>query len=420
MEKKRFAKAKKKIMYLAVFLNVVLLFALKYDIFMVDNINLLFHKSYEFKELLLTVGVSFFTFQQIMYVVDAYRGDQIINSFVDYMVYILYFPKLISGPLVPQSSIVSQLNYKENWRPNYKNISSGLYDFSCGLFKKLLIADTFAKAVNFGFSPDPWWQRTQMDWLITMLSFTLQIYFDFSGYCDMASGISRMLNIELPINFNSPYKATSITEFWDRWHISLSTFFRKYLYFPLGGNRKGKARTYVNILVIFVISGLWHGANWTYVVWGLLHGVADVLTRIFRRYWEKMHVVVQWIITFFFLNVTWLIFRAESVGQAFSKIRYMIRLDDLSISSEITDCFALPELKLICESVPFLMRVQGHVPDLYLFVFLLPTMWIVLNTINSNEVKKKNTLVSAINAVVCLVWSIMSISGISSFIYMNF
>lgn len=221
---------------------------------------------YSFKELFLPLGISFITFQQIAYLVSVYREELKEPSVVDYLVYILYFPKLLMGPLAEPIDFMGQLNDAATKKVNGDHTAQGLKLFSFGLFKKMILADTFATAFIWGQENIS--ALTSVDCILVMLSYTFEIYFDFSGYSDMAVGVSRMLNITLPMNFNSPYKAVSIRDFWKRWHISLTNFFTKYIYIPLGGSRKGKAATYLNTMVVFIISGVWHGAGWSFIVCG--------------------------------------------------------------------------------------------------------------------------------------------------------
>ena len=228
---------------------------------------------------IMPLGISFFTFQQIMYVVNVYSKTIEDVDVIDYLAYITYFPKLIMGPMVEPLYLIDQINDTEKRTFDWDNFAIGLKLFSFGLFKKMVLADTFTRGVTWGFGNID--AATAGDMVLTTLFYTFEIYFDFSGYSDMAVGVSKMLNIDLPINFDSPYKATSIRDFWKRWHISLTSFFTKYIYFPLGGSRKGNIRTYVNIMIVFLVSGLWHGANWTFILWGgyswLPTGVGETL-----------------------------------------------------------------------------------------------------------------------------------------------
>ncbi len=246
--------------------NLGMLFYYKYFDFLLKNINFLFRENFPLQNLILPLGISFFSFQQISFVIDTYKGEVENYSFFDYAMFVTYFPQLIAGPIVLHKELIPQFREVGKRQISWENLSKGLYQFVGGLAKKVLVADTFGKVVNWGFSDITLLDSTNA--VLVMLSYTFQIYFDFSGYCDMASGIGSMMNIELPINFNSPYKAVSIVDFWNRWHITLTRFFTKYVYIPLGGNQKGEGRMYINIFIVFFISGLWHGANWTFILWG--------------------------------------------------------------------------------------------------------------------------------------------------------
>ncbi len=297
----------------AILLNIILLFFYKYFNFVVTNTNAIFNKKFNEIELALPIGISFFTFQQIMYIVAIYRDEIEKVDVVDYLSYILYFPKLVMGPLIEAKDLINQLNNTKLKRVNWDNIASGLKLFSFGLFKKMVLADTFSRGVSWGFANIE--AATAGDFWLVMLFYTFEIYFDFSGYTDMAVGISTMINISLPINFDSPYKAFSIRDFWKRWHISLTNFFTKYIYFPLGGSKKGKFRTYINIMMVFLLSGFWHGANWTFVLWGCIHGILQIAERIFKSIYDKLFEVVKWGYTFLAVNLLWLLFRSETIVQ---------------------------------------------------------------------------------------------------------
>jgi D-alanyl-lipoteichoic acid acyltransferase DltB (MBOAT superfamily) len=310
---------------------------------------------------------------------------------------------------------------------DYQNLLSGLYCFSIGLFKKVIIADTFANAVSWGFSNVD--AMSSLDIFIVSLCYTFQLYFDFSGYCDMAIGTSRMFNIELPINFNSPYQSTSIIDFWGRWHLTLTQFLREYIYFPLGGSKKGKIRTYANIMIIFLISGIWHGANWTFIVWGLLHGFLNCLNRIFQKTWEKTNVVFQWMVTFTLVDFLWLLFRAESLSQAVYLLKKMMCMDSLFVSQGIIDSMALTEIsfwethsfssafKYMAEGIQyFYNRIYGF----NLWAFLLIAFFIVLNLKNTKQITYKRSFWRSLSIAIMLVWSMVSFTGVSTYIYAGF
>lgn len=258
--------ARKVFLGLGVVLNLGCLFYYKYYDFFISNVNAVFKTDIALHRLVLPLGISFFTFQQLAFVIDSYKRETPKYDFISYALFVTYFPQLIAGPIVNHDELVPQFQDKRKRTVNWENIARGYYLFALGLSKKVLLADVFGNAVNWGYSNLD--GLTTSSTIIIVLSYTLQIYFDFSGYCDMAIGIGRMMNIELPINFNSPYKATTISEFWKRWHMTLTRFFTRYVYIPLGGNRKGKIRTYINTMIVFLLSGLWHGASWTFVLWG--------------------------------------------------------------------------------------------------------------------------------------------------------
>lgn len=254
--------------------------------------------------------------------VDSYRGEAKEYNFLNYMLFVTFFPHLIAGPILHHREMMSQFESRWTLAVRYRNIVMGLFIFSIGLFKKVIIADTFAIWANSGFD-----SSTVLDFFsawATSLSYTFQLYFDFSGYCDMAIGASLLFNIWLPINFNSPYKALDIQDFWRRWHMTLSRYLRDYLYIPLGGNRCSTLRVYFNLMTTFVLGGLWHGASWMFVVWGALHGLALVLHRIWARLGLHMPQYLAWLLTFNFVNITWVFFRAQDFDAAMKVIRGML------------------------------------------------------------------------------------------------
>lgn len=293
-----------------------------------------------------------------------------------------------------------------------------MYIFALGLFKKVIIVDTFGGAVAWGFNTVD--TLSSMEAWIISLSYTFQLYFDFSGYCDMAMGIGSMFNIELPANFNSPYKATSILEFWERWHMSLTRFLRTYIYIPLGGNRKGKVRTYINIMIVFLISGIWHGANWTFILWGLLHGILNCLNRLLFKSWEKLNKITKWTVTFITVNILWVLFRAENIVSARIFITEMFRLSNFSVREELYDCFRLTEFVVAEKAFGFLNYLPFKITGLHLWMFILGAFFIVLNFRNSKEIDFKPTAARSLLTVLFTFWSVVSLSGVSEFLYFNF
>ena len=414
---------KKIITVLAIIFNTGLLLYFKYFNFLIDAVNGFTHGSIEHRNIILPLGISFFTFQQIMYVVSAGQGTVEV-SVLDYLAYILYFPKLVMGPLMEPADFFTRLNDKKRLKADWDNIAGGLKIFSFGLFKKMLLADTFAKAVAWGFghgvtingaAPT----ATSGDLFLVMLFYTFQIYFDFSGYSDMAVGISKILNIDLPMNFNSPYKALSIRDFWKRWHMSLTNFLTKYIYFPLGGSRNGTVRTYVNIMIVFLVSGLWHGANWTFILWGLLHGLLQVIERLFQRWFDRLHSVMQWAYTFLSVNILWLLFRADKVSDWLEMLKTMFRFQDMSVSSDLINCFNLPETAFILDKLK-LVRLNTAIRGFSMYFFIASAFFICLVPENNYRKVDKTNVSNMIICAIAFVWGFLCLSSESVFVYFNF
>jgi D-alanyl-lipoteichoic acid acyltransferase DltB (MBOAT superfamily) len=340
-EKKRRRYPKKLLLAAGIAFNLALLGYFKYADFFIQNINSLFGLEIPLLHLALPLAISFFTFQQIAYLVDSYRGETREYSFLNYALFVTFFPQLIAGPIVHHAEMMPQFASVRNKVKNYFNIALGLFIFSIGLFKKVVIADTFAQWANQGF--DVAKELTMPEAWATSLSYTLQLYFDFSGYTDMAIGAALLFNIKLPMNFFSPYKATNIQDFWRRWHITLSRFLRDYLYIPLGGNRKGRVRTYFNLFITFLLGGIWHGAGWTFVAWGALHGAALVVHRMWKEFvGRKLPVVLAWFITFNFINIAWIFFRAKNFEDAMKVLEGMF-LGPMVVSPQLAEW--LPDLE---------------------------------------------------------------------------
>ncbi|CAI8751434.1 MBOAT family O-acyltransferase [Pseudomonas sp. IT-P294] len=304
--------------------NLLLLGYFKYTDFLLSNINIALGTSFPLPHILLPLAISFFTFTQIVYLVDSYRGETAEYDLLNYSLFVTFFPHLIAGPIVHHRQIMPQFSSHWTLARRYPNILKGLFIFSIGLFKKVVIADHFAVWATAGF--DGGQTLGFFAAWAASLSYTFQLYFDFSGYCDMAIGASLLFNIWLPINFNSPYKALDIQDFWRRWHITLSSFLRDYLYIPLGGNRSGEYRTYFNLFATFVLGGLWHGATWMFVIWGAMHGAALVVHRFWTRLRKPMPTALAWLVTFMFVNISWVFFRAKTLDDAWRVLGGMIDL----------------------------------------------------------------------------------------------
>ncbi|KQZ01900.1 alginate O-acetyltransferase [Pseudolabrys sp. Root1462] len=319
--------ARKRAFLVAIVANLAALAFFKYTNFGIDTLNHLTGLHVQFAKIALPLGISFFTFTQIAYLVDVYSGYPNERNFSKYVLFVTYFPHLIAGPILHHSEMMPQFGAEENRRFSVERFAIGLTIFAIGMFKKAVIADGLALLADPVFTNASKGAVTSGDAWVGVLSYSLQIYFDFSGYSDMAIGLSTMFRIKLPFNFDSPYKAQSIVEFWRRWHISLSRFLRDYLYIPLGGNRHGAAMRNFNLAVTMLLGGLWHGAGWTFVVWGGLHGVYLVINHYWTRTFNRVPVLKSLSKTFVYalcslvitqlaVVVAWVFFRADSFSAA--------------------------------------------------------------------------------------------------------
>ncbi|KGT90752.1 MBOAT family O-acyltransferase [Enterobacter cancerogenus] len=317
----------KYILTFGIIVNIGILAYYKYANFFLENIGFLLNDHFSPLHLLLPLGISFFTFTQIAFLVDSYKGKVEEYNFINYFLFVTFFPHLIAGPILHHGEMMPQFKDSTNNKVNFSNIISGLCIFAIGLIKKVIIADTFATFAQEGYSAG-YVHDFYSAWA-TSLSYTFQLYFDFSGYCDMAIGAALLFNIMLPINFNSPYKAVDIQDFWRRWHITLGRYLRDYIYIPLGGNRLSYFRTYFNLFITFSIAGLWHGASWLFIIWGAMHGIALIIHRAWKSAGMRMYLPIAWFITFIFVNISWVIFRSNSFGQALNILSNMFTLSSM-------------------------------------------------------------------------------------------
>jgi alginate O-acetyltransferase complex protein AlgI len=405
-------KEKKSILIIGILFNIFLLGYYKYSDFFLSNMNALFGTSFPLLYLALPLAISFFTFQQIAYLVDTYRGETKGYNLLNYSFFVTFFPQLIAGPIVHHSEIINQLREPAKYKMNPTNVSAGLYIFCIGLFKKVIIADTFAIWANEGYNNMA--DLSLIDSWIATLSYTFQLYFDFSGYCDMAIGIALFFNLKLPVNFNSPYKAVNIQDFWRRWHITLSRFFTQYVYIPLGGSRVGTFRTYFNIFIIFFISGFWHGAGWTFIIWGTLHGLASIVYRAWSQYGIRLPKLVAWFITFLFVHIAWVYFRAPDVATAHDMLGKMFNVMELQLPPGIAN--------LVSEKLGLSIETALYYFDLKLVLLIGIFLGVVVFMKNSIErlesfklTAKNATLISLI-----AVLSLFYLNRVSEFLYFNF
>jgi alginate O-acetyltransferase complex protein AlgI len=338
---------RKTLLWAGLAFNLIALAYFKYFIFLLSILSGLTGRHFSWDSIVLPLGISFFTFQKIAYLVDSYIGKVREKSFLNYILFVSFFPQLIAGPIVHYSEVFPQFKNQRTYHPSVENIADGLSIFLLGLAKKVVLADEYARYANAGF--DAASQGVEVSlvaaWLAAV-AYTLQLYFDFSGYSDMAVGLARTFNIELPLNFNSPYKATSIIDFWRRWHMTLSRFLRDYLYIPLGGNRRGRVLRYCNLLLTMTIGGLWHGAAWTFVAWGALHGVYLLI----NHFWRSLEIQAKWkllgrvgahVLTITAVIIGWVLFRANNLSSATHIYRGMLGLNGAVLPTQITALFPL-------------------------------------------------------------------------------
>lgn len=419
-------KKRKHIVTFGVCINLFILFYFKYYDFFVSNINSVFDSSIALKHILLPLGISFFSFQQISFLLDAYRGEIKECSFLEYALFVSFYPQLIAGPIVTHDEMLPQFR-EIGKKIEADDFVRGLFLFILGMGKKILIADTFGVAVDKGYGMIS--ELGTVDAILVMLFYTLQLYYDFSGYCDMAIGIGRMLGIKIPLNFCSPYKAANIIEFWKRWHITLSRFFTKNIYIPLGGNRRGILRMYCNLWIVFFISGLWHGAGWNYILWGVMHGSLYCITRFLQRrkgeleisktnaVWKKGIGIA---FTFLYVNVAWIFFRSPSISDAVQFIKRIFVGGVAFPKESIAECFNLKEfwyaLKL------FHLADFAFSPYLIMLFFTIIILIATFYCKNVHEIveKCKYNWASATTAAILFIWCVLSLSGVSTFLYFNF
>ena len=392
---------------IGVIFNIAMIGYFKYYDFFIENINLVFKTNFTLKHILLPLGISFFTFQQLSFLVSVYNKEEPVEQLRDYSLFVTFFPQLVAGPIVLYTEMIPQFKDEQRRFFNPNNFAAGLYLFSIGLFKKIVISDALAVWVDNGFG------ITNFSFLaawVTSLSYTLQIYFDFSGYSDMAVGLAKMFNIDIPFNFNSPYRSVDITEFWRRWHITLGRALSTYVYKPLGGNRKGLTQTCINLFLTFLVSGLWHGAAWTFVLWGVLHGLCSVVERILG---EKRKIIprpVRVFLTFMTVNILWVLFRADSFSDALAVYSGMINFSDLGLTQLTTIVY---DGVIAFPSIVNCMLVFGTIPILLLIVFFGTNSIDLFKTFNMS---RKTLFISAL--LFCI--SVLCLGRGSVFIYFNF
>lgn len=431
----------------AVSTNLAVLGYFKYAGFFLANLNAAMNTGYSLGEIILPLGISFFTFTQIAYLVDAYRGEAREYNLLHYALFVTYFPHLIAGPILHHKEMMPQFGHQSIYRFNDVSFAAGITYFVVGLFKKVVIADGLAKFATPIFAAA---SRSQplstLDAWAGVLSYTFQLYFDFSGYSDMAIGLALMVGIRLPLNFNSPYKAVNIVDFWRRWHMTLSRFLRDYLYFPLGGNRHGDTRRYANLAITMLLGGLWHGAGWTFVFWGGLHGFYLMVNHVWQRLRRSLGHdldrqtligrVLASAVTFLAVVVGWVFFRADTLGTARRLLERMFELQGAHVSpfyaSVIQDSPVARWLRLV---------VLNPTSELLLLIVLALPAGIVFFAPNTQEIFGRyyvpplhsgNPAVTdgvmlwmprrafALAAAAAATWAILGLTQVSEFLYFQF
>lgn len=329
----------KKYLSVGVFLNIVLLGYFKYANFFVDNINNLSNvfgfEPFFWEKVALPLAISFFTFRKIAYLVDIYKDEaKPFNGFSNYLLFILFFPQLISGPITRYKDMYNDIIDRKN-NINIDNVYLGSIRFILGLSKKVFIANVLEKQANIIFNSDYSLLSTEIAWL-GMLIYTFQIYYDFSSYSDMAIGLAKILGFNLPENFDFPYISKSISEFWRRWHMTLGNWLKTYVYIPLGGSRNGYRKTLINLFLVFLVSGIWHGSEWTFVIWGVIQGIFVVLDKVFLlKVYDKIGTFFSILITFFITNISWVFFRSETLTKAVEYFKVMLSKQELACNYDL-------------------------------------------------------------------------------------
>ncbi len=382
-------------LYVSVIINLSLLGYFKYTNFLIDNYNGIFDSNLSFYDIILPVGISFYTFQSMSYVIDIYRRElEPTKKYIDYMFYLSFFPQLVAGPIVRASEFIPQMYQRLNL--SREDVNKALFLIIGGVLKKAVISDYISLNFVDRVFDSPNSYTAFENWMASY-GYAIQIYCDFSGYSDMAIGIALLMGFKLSLNFRTPYKSGSITEFWRRWHISLSSWLRDYLYISLGGNRKGKARTYVNLFITMLLGGLWHGASWKFVIWGTLHGLALVVERFFKEFFQiPRNLVTRFLsilVTFHFVVFCWIFFRARDFAAAFQVIENIGKVEVnlsqwLTIIQGYQNVFLVMLIGYVWHFLPqniiqFLQDTFGKLPIVFKALVLALVFWIVYATASS-------------------------------------
>ncbi|MFC4302364.1 MBOAT family O-acyltransferase [Cohnella boryungensis] len=421
------ATKRKAIVTVGILFNLGMLGYYKYTDFLISNANALLRTDIALLNLGLPLAISFYTFQQIAFIVDCYRKETRERDLLNYFLFITFFPQLIVGPIVYHKDMMSQFMALRSKLVSYKNQAMGMFVFSIGLFKKVVLADTFATWATEGF--DKLESLSFIEAWITSLSYTFQIYFDFSGYMDMAMGAALLFNIKLPINFNSPYKSLNIQQTWHSWHVTLSQFLNRYVFAPLnrflldrvfsplGLKSKVTLRISIGLLVLFLLSGLWHGAGWNFVLFGLLHGVSMIIYRCWKLTRIRMNKFLAWFINFNLINFSFVLFRASSMEDVVKVLKGMLGLSGIVLPAKLAEL--LPELTRI-QAFTF---AEGALNDATGAVqYILIGFILVLCFKNSNQLldKFKPAWYTFVFTCILFLYALLNLTKVNEFVYFNF
>ncbi len=407
---------KRKLIFISgIAINLILLCYFKYTDFLITTFNDLFESQVPIINIILPIGISFYTFQQIAYLTDIYTKKHINHQggFFEYAAFVCFFPQLIAGPIVHHAEMMPQFANKQNQVLQWDNMYKGICFLSLGLAKKVLVADQLAPLVNYAFDKSA--SLSFLESIFACIAYTLQLYFDFSGYADMAIGCALFFNIKLPLNFNSPYKAVSIQDFWRRWHMTLSRWLRDYLYIPLGGNRRSSTRTMGNLFLTFLLGGIWHGAGFTFMIWGALHGMALVLHRIWSKIlYGKMPKMLGWVLTFSFVSLAWIPFRALNFERLNLFIDGLLGQNGLYVRAEFS--------KVCYDTWRNTYAIDGGIAEYSIIILLLLLACLKLK--NSQELVENNNTKSFgiyIIALLSIALTLLILPGyVPEFIYFQF
>jgi alginate O-acetyltransferase complex protein AlgI len=413
--KNKKASDRKILFYCALAFNLGLLCFFKYMDFFIENINWVSGSEIGLLKIVLPLGISFFTLQQIAFIVDVYTGQAKENTFIDYALFVTFFPQLVAGPIVHYKDIIPQLQSKDNKIFKPENLSIGIYIFVIGLFKKVMIADSFAPFVNEGFD-----QSASLHFFSawgTSFAYAFQIYFDFSGYSDMAIGLGSMFNIKIAANFKSPYKATNIVDFWSRWHITLTNFITAYIFTPIVRSMPKMTFPFMmlSMFLAMTIAGLWHGAAWTFVIFGVLHGAAIVVHHSWKKLKIKLPTYISWPVTFVFVSVCFTIFRAKSVESALKVYKGMLGLSGFQVPKGIVPISVLNSLGI--KYGAYMINDENLI-----LIMIVASFFIVRKLKNSSELIQgfKPTHQSVLFTSIMFVFCIFGLNRLTEFIYFNF